>query len=308
MNVTPIFSGGSGRSGTTIIINLLDKHESFKASLPREIRFLTDRLGLLDLNYVRPYPFELSIKHILTRSALMTLQVTKSGKRGLFLSRMQDYWWSTEGKNGKSRGLVQGIDKEGLVRILEEFSKTPKSELEKASSQLFFDIANSQVIEPKVRYFGDSTPANITNSLYIKQLLPTSKFINMTRDGRDVAYSISKQPWGPNNPMDCLELWKKRLLSGANALEKIDKDSWIEIRIEDLVQHKREETYTRLSNYLELSESIKMKDFFNSTVNAENMHSGDWQLAIPSPRQFNARYSEILKELSDKGINFTQYY
>ena len=108
--------------------------------------------------------------------------------------------------------------------------------------------------------------------------------------------------------MDCLELWKKRLLSGANALEKIDKDSWIEIRIEDLVQHKREETYTRLSNYLELSESIKMKDFFNSTVNAENMHSGDWQLAIPSPRQFNARYSEILKELSDEGMNFTQYY
>ena len=92
MNVTPIFSGGSGRSGTTIIMNLLDKHESFKASLPREIRFLTDRLGLLDLNYVRPFPFELSIRHILTRSALMTLQVTKSSKRGLFLSRMQDYW------------------------------------------------------------------------------------------------------------------------------------------------------------------------------------------------------------------------
>ena len=308
MNLTPIFSGGSGRSGTTIIINLLDKHESFKASLPREIRFLTDRLGLLDLNYVRPYPFELSIRHILTRSALMTLRVTKSGKRGLFLSRMQDYWWSTEGKNGKPRGLVQSIAKNELERILEEFNKSPKSELEKASSQLFFDIANSQISKPGIRYFGDSTPANITNSQYIKQLLPTSKFINMTRDGRDVAFSISKQPWGPNNPVECLEFWKKRLLSGVSALEKIDRDSWIEIRIEELVEQKRDETYTRLSNFLDLPESIKMRDFFNSTVNVENMHSGTWQFALPSPHQFNARYSDILKELSDEGINFIKYY
>jgi hypothetical protein len=53
MTLIPVFSGGTGRSGTTIVINLLNRHENIHSSMPREIRFLTDEAGLLDLNYRR---------------------------------------------------------------------------------------------------------------------------------------------------------------------------------------------------------------------------------------------------------------
>ena len=43
--VTPVFIGGSGRSGTTIALNLLKDHPQFHASLPREIKFLPPVMG-----------------------------------------------------------------------------------------------------------------------------------------------------------------------------------------------------------------------------------------------------------------------
>jgi hypothetical protein len=55
---SPVFIGGSGRSGTTVTLNLLQRHPQFHASLPREIKFLTSRHGLLDLVYTRPFSVE----------------------------------------------------------------------------------------------------------------------------------------------------------------------------------------------------------------------------------------------------------
>jgi hypothetical protein len=57
-NFSPVFIGGSGRSGTTVTLNLLQRHPQFHASLPREIKFLTSRHGLLDLVYTRPFSVE----------------------------------------------------------------------------------------------------------------------------------------------------------------------------------------------------------------------------------------------------------
>jgi hypothetical protein len=45
----PVFIGGSPRSGTTITLELLGKHSEFYASVPDEIKILTQPNGLLDL-------------------------------------------------------------------------------------------------------------------------------------------------------------------------------------------------------------------------------------------------------------------
>ena len=59
---TPLFTGGSGRSGTTIILNLLKDHPQVHSSLPREIKYLTSRFGLIDLNFGRPISLEEDFK------------------------------------------------------------------------------------------------------------------------------------------------------------------------------------------------------------------------------------------------------
>ena len=42
MKTTLIFSGGTGRSGTTIVADLLDRHPDVRSSLPIELKFVTN--------------------------------------------------------------------------------------------------------------------------------------------------------------------------------------------------------------------------------------------------------------------------
>ena len=45
----PLFVGGTGRSGTTILLEYLSKNKLVYASNPIELRILTEQYGLLDL-------------------------------------------------------------------------------------------------------------------------------------------------------------------------------------------------------------------------------------------------------------------
>ena len=47
----PVFSGGIGRSGTTIVGQILRKHPNLFSGAPNEVRFITEVYGLLDLAY-----------------------------------------------------------------------------------------------------------------------------------------------------------------------------------------------------------------------------------------------------------------
>ena len=58
----PLFVGGSGRSGTTIVLNLLKDHPQIHASLPREVKYLTSRFGIIDLNFSRTFSLDCEIK------------------------------------------------------------------------------------------------------------------------------------------------------------------------------------------------------------------------------------------------------
>ncbi len=48
-----ILTGGTGRSGTTIVGLLISRHSQIALSRPTEIRLLTDGNGLLDLHLGR---------------------------------------------------------------------------------------------------------------------------------------------------------------------------------------------------------------------------------------------------------------
>ncbi len=47
--VVPIFIGGTGRSGTTALGDLLNEHSMVRTSNPTEIKFLANRGGFLDV-------------------------------------------------------------------------------------------------------------------------------------------------------------------------------------------------------------------------------------------------------------------
>jgi len=301
-NFSPVFIGGTGRSGTTITLNLLQRHPEFHASLPREIKFMTSRHGLLNLVYQRPFSIEEDL-HGIRMNLLSRALPFKGGNQLHFFTRnLFGWWWSETGKAGKPRGLVQSLPREVVEsaheRFLQSFAKDPTG----ASREFFYTLAHKQLEDSDAKYFGDSTPVNMMHSFHIKKLLPDARFINVIRDGRDVALSITKEKWGPNEPYEGLKWWANRILRSAQALAKVDGKSVLEFRIEDLVVHNRSDSYRNIVDFLKLDEAPQMREYFDSHMKKEELHTGRWRTEVTDPERFDAQYKSLCKKLKHKGV------
>lgn len=304
----PVFSGGSGRSGTTIVVNLLNRHSEVHTSLPREIRYLTDTFGLLDLNFNPSRSAHGG--RVAIRNTFIVKFARFFGTKDIevFLGRLDDKWWNRIGKTGRPRGLVQGIPKNVFDEITQQFRSNMRKDRYLASRELFFSLSHAQIHKSRVKYFADSTPPNAMNADRIFQLFPESLFINMVRDGRDVAYSVCKENWGPTDPMSALEWWKSRVLRGHVALSQLPQKNVLHMRLEDLVQRDRAASYARILNFLDLDYVEEMDAYFNEVLTEGEMSQGVWKSKVNRPADFDKRYQKILKELGEQGLIIAQYY
>jgi hypothetical protein len=305
---TPLFSGGTGRSGTTAIVNLLNHHPQVHTSLPREIKYLTDRFGLLDLNFGRPIKFESSTEALVKRLSGNFGFIIGRSASTFFNQRMSNRWWQEVGKKGKPRGLCQGIELDIFTEQLKVFNKMKKTDLYQASLNLYYELSKAQIKKSNISFFADSTPGNIQNGNRIIKLLPNSYFINMIRDGRDVALSVTKERWGPDDPDIALKWWQKRIVLASQGLTKIAPERKLDLRLEDLIVYNRDQSYNSVLNLLGLADNPELAAEFDKTFSKEKMSMGTWKNEVKSPAQFEKLYLKILKQLSDQGIEIKQYY
>lgn len=97
----------------------------------------------------------------------------------------------------------------------------------------------------KPRYIGDKNNFHIAHVAELSKLFPTSKFIHIVRDGRDVATSYqsmggidSNSIYAPKLPSDIVEIaqeWRYNILSMKKAFADLPASRCYEIRYEDLV-------------------------------------------------------------------------
>lgn len=299
---TPVFIGGSGRSGTTIVLNLLSRHPEFHSSMPREIKYLTSRHGLIDLAYKRPMRFEENFKSRRNNVAARLLPYVGQSKISSFKKELFGPWWSETGKKGAPRGLAQGISFEVLEREFNIFKDEYAINPVAASRQLFESLSWAQMLDNPKKYFGDSTPVNMMQADLIFELLPGSKFINVIRDGRDVASSVVKEKWGPNHHNSALHWWKNRISKANLALSQVPQEQVLEIRIEDLVIHKREATLDKLLDFLSLKSQPRVERYFSQEILPERLHAGRWRTEVADIANFEELYKKILKQLVSQGI------
>ena len=300
-NFSPVFIGGSGRSGTTVTLNLLQRHPQFHASLPREIKFLTSRHGLLDLVYTRPFSVEEDFNGFRNNLITRAFPLLGRNKLDFFTKNLFDRWWSEEGKAGKPRGLVQSVTIDRVERAHEIFLQNYSGNPAEAAREFFYSLADAQ-IKKDALYFGDSTPVNMMHADPIHELFPQARFINVLRDGRDVALSVSKERWGPNDPYEALSWWANRVDRSAVALKSVTPDSVLQFRIEDLIVNEREKTYADLLNFLKLEDSEVLREYFAEQLTAERLHPGRWRTEVKDSVRFNAKYKALCKKLLRKGI------
>jgi hypothetical protein len=296
-----VFTGGTGKSGTTVVASLLGRHPDVYTSVPREIRFLTDRAGLLQLCYGPPRTTGAGMRAAFTlhRSVLPA-----SNQRALlaeFTAQMNGAWWRRPGRAAES-GLVLSIDRSELDGLVAAFLDGVHASAEPAAREFLFGFITHQKGYAGQRLWIDSTPLNIANADRITRLLPDARFIHMVRDGRDSAVSITRQRWGPSEPFEALRWWSDRLVHAYEGSRDLPPGALLTLRLEDLVVHDREASLGRLSEFLGLSVSRRMRSFFDTRMPADKVRVGAWRSAVPDPQAFQREYERLVARMLAMGM------
>jgi sulfotransferase family protein len=82
--------------------------------------------------------------------------------------------------------------------------------------------------------WADKTPYYIRHIDEIRRVFPEARIVNLVRDGRDVALSLLRVPFGPANVWAAAHQWRAAIDAGDQAAERLEDDV-LTIRYEDIV-------------------------------------------------------------------------
>lgn len=82
--------------------------------------------------------------------------------------------------------------------------------------------------------WGDKTPYYIGHIDELRRVFPEARIVNLVRDGRDVALSLLRVPFGPANVWAAAHQWRDAVDAGERAAERLGADL-LTVRYEDLV-------------------------------------------------------------------------
>jgi len=221
MSHAPIFIVGVGRSGTTLIRQMINSHSQI--AVPYESHFMTkyinklEQYGSLDVNN----NFERLIEDICAEPILNNWDYSPSAAE-----------------------LLESSPNRELASVLGHF----------------FNLY--------ARYHGKTLwgdKSDYLDRMYmIRRLFPNAKFIHIIRDGRDVASSVLKMPWGPTNVKRAAEWWSTYVRLGCSMGRMLDEDKYMEVRYEDLVAAP-EEQLQNICKFIGVEFEPGMLDFYKDS-------------------------------------------
>jgi len=82
-------------------------------------------------------------------------------------------------------------------------------------------------------HWADKTPHYVHHIDHLLRVWPAARFVVLVRDGRDVALSLRRMPFGPNNAWAAAQWWARGIRAGQRAAEQ-HPDAVLTIRYEDI--------------------------------------------------------------------------
>ena len=304
-----VFVGGTGRSGTTIVADLLNNHPEIRSSLPIELKFTTNAGGLLDLIFGSQFapPKEdapVSFYNIRTKRDRKIREQEKDQKALVALAaKIDSTWWDIDALPPHGRGLVSGISRKVFEDAFREFKTSLNQNKIKAARRFLDSLIGNQSNNMGEKIWIDTTPMNIPNAHRLIQLYPNALFINMVRDPRDTIASLLTKDWGPTSPLEGIEWYEKRIRSGHASLARIPSSQQLTISIEELVVNNSEETYNSLLTFLGISDSPLMATFFQDHMKSASAQLDRWRNEITDPT-FSVAFEAMVMRLNQDNIDF----
>ncbi|CAN5559213.1 hypothetical protein BH10ACT11_BH10ACT11_07870 [soil metagenome] len=301
-----IFVGGTGRSGTHIVAELIGHHPSLHA-VPIECRFHSNPKGLADV-------------------------VTGKHSPADFTSKMRRYWWHRVRHNGRAlvrmqwrargEGDVRGLHKitteqhfdEALARFeascdMKAAARVGDPDVLAASRRIFFDLLGPLSAEAGKPGLVEMSCFTIASAEGLQMLFPGAQFIHSVRDGRDSGSSKVSKRQKDHHPTDSassVDWWAGRLELAERGVRAMSDSSRVHVvSLDELVWGDRERSYTSLCDFLGLGDEPAVRAFFDAQMNAENAHKGRWREGLSEVEQdaISAAYGRALDRIEAEGYH-----
>ncbi len=227
----PIFVCGTGRSGTTLLQQILSNHSRIFATR-YEGRFVVTPGGLFDI-----------------RREILNLESLKRFRRSIL-----GPWFKKVYRQGTPEeyagGLFTDIDEKTLTEHVDGFEEELREGIDEAMHDMIDGVfASAMKAQGKSRWL-EKTPRNVIymNDLY--RLFPDAQFVHIIRDGRDVAISCLENDFWPIGEIpdagvsfreqprtieNAARYWATLMQTARDQIAKIPDEAYLELRFEDLV-------------------------------------------------------------------------
>ena len=260
-----LFVGGTGRSGTHVVSQLLANHSHY-ARVPIEARFHVNPQGFPDL---------------------LSGQVSPDQ----FLRKMKRFWWRRiragevapvrrppDRLRPQGPRAAQGRRQGPLRRRRSTSSSAPRATT--SSSPAATSSSTCSGRSPSRR----ASPALIEMSCFtiaesptLIRLFPDAKLIHTVRDGRDAGSSkVSKRQKRshPRDGSEGLRWWEGRLRKIEAGVRELPDGRLLTISLDELVDGDREGVYGEILAYLGLEDEPGMRAFFEDEMSADGRTQG----------------------------------
>ena len=289
----PILVGGTQRSGTHATAGLIGAHAQV-AHLPREMKFHAHQLGLPGV-------------------------IAGSTSPRAFARRMRDFWWKRPYREGRTRGLYKTVPRERFDAALSAFldasraaplrrrlvPRRPRPDLVEPSRTLVKAMFDPIAAEQRAPRWVEMSPRNAQFSPELVRMFPRMKLVLSVRDGRDVACSLVRLPFGPDDPLEALARWDAHLRRADAAAHRLPPGLLHVQRLEELLLTDRETRLAALLEFLELDEDEPIRRTFDTELTPANGHLGRWRTELPADQRdrLDRRYREILRAMAEDGVS-----
>jgi hypothetical protein len=290
-----LFIGGTGRSGTHVLSQLLSQHSHW-ARVPIEARFHVNPQGFPDLLSGKVSPEE-------------------------FLRKLRRFWWKRirAGEvapvlarriafGRKVRGLHKIVERDRFEAAVADFERTYPADLELACRNLFLDLLWPLAAAEGKPGLIEMSCFTVAESPTLIRLFPEAKVIHTVRDGRDAGSSkVSKRQKRshPRDGSEGLRWWEGRLRMIEAGVRELPEGKLLTISLDELVDGDREAVYAQVLDFLELEDEPEMRRFFDEEMSASAAHRERWREGL-SPEAQTAlvrEYEKTLERLEREGFH-----
>ncbi len=290
-----LFIGGTGRSGTHVLSQLLSHHSRY-ARVPIEARFHVNPQGFPDLlaGKVSPEEFMRKLKRFWWKRI-------RAGEVAPVIARRIAF-------GRKVRGLHKVVEKDRFDAAVAAFERAYPADLDLACRNLFLDLLWPIAEKEGKPGLIEMSCFTVAESPTLIRLFPEAKVIHTVRDGRDAGSSkVSKRQKRshPRDGSEGLRWWEGRLRTIEAGVRELPDGKLLTISLDELVDGDRESVYWRVLGFLGIEDETEMRAFFEEEMSASAAHKERWREGLTPESQvaLEREYEKTLERLEREGFH-----